>query len=369
MYIVFLFLAQYTLGQCDSVSGPMDPSTAIDQSFTGSNFAFSNPTYVFASDNSYATATGAFTLFFLSGKTDYLIASNFNFNIPVGATICGITVDIEKSSANIVNLLSSIEDNVVSLVMNGALTGNNEATTSAWPSTDSWTSYGSSSDTWGTAWTPADVNSPNFGVAVSAEMTGTLAIAPSAKIDNITVTITYSYSSLLPIQLSAFQVSSLGNSEALIKWTSELNQPNSVFLIERSAGGNSWLTIDSVKALQEETASNTYEYIDPNPLNGESYYRIAVLSSGMTAFVSPVQSLRLSAGESLRIYPNPASDYLVIDGKPAKPPIRLVDVYGNTYPLYYRTGTAGNSMLDIRSLQPGIYFLQINNQVLRFIKI
>ncbi len=100
----------------------------------------------------------------------YLMGTNFGFAIPPDATICGIEVTFDRSSSSGIAGGDRIRDNVVMLVKNGAVDvdGDNKADKSSnWPTDDTNITYGSQFDLWGLTWTPADINSGNFGVALS----------------------------------------------------------------------------------------------------------------------------------------------------------------------------------------------------------
>lgn len=97
--------------------------------------------------------------------SNYLQSGSYGFSIPLNATITGITVTIRKEVFGTNNMF----DNIVKLVKNGTITGNNLASGTAWSNGSFGVStYGSSSNLWGTTWTPADINASNFGVVISA---------------------------------------------------------------------------------------------------------------------------------------------------------------------------------------------------------
>lgn len=169
------------------------PGTARSDTTLGGAVAWSNPTNVAASDNSRATAA-------LNNQTsEALYAFDFNFAIPGHATIDGITVAVEKSRTAGTGTLI---DNLIRLVRAGRIqaSGDNKASSTAWTGSDATTTYGASDDVWGWDWTPADINSPQFGVIIAAQETASL--AATAGIDHITVTVTYTdgYSSTPQVQ-------------------------------------------------------------------------------------------------------------------------------------------------------------------------
>lgn len=74
-----------------STLGPNGTGTGADDASVGT-ITWSNPGNITASDNTYATnLTGCIT-----SVSHYLKATNFGFSVPAGATITGITVEIER---------------------------------------------------------------------------------------------------------------------------------------------------------------------------------------------------------------------------------------------------------------------------------
>lgn len=96
-----------------------------------------------------------------------LRADQFGFAIPGTATIDGIVVEIERRCG-----AGTARDFRVQLLDDaGALIGDNKASATSWPSTDTVASYGSSSDLWGASWTPTSINDTQFGMVLSVEAT------------------------------------------------------------------------------------------------------------------------------------------------------------------------------------------------------
>ncbi|MCX6223378.1 MAG: MBG domain-containing protein, partial [Bacteroidia bacterium] len=182
-----------------ATSGPRNPTTGASMSGTGT--AWSNPTYVTASDNNRAIAAIPAS----NSISNYLKASGYGFAIPSGATINGVQVAIERheeySGTN-----ARVHDNEV-LLVSGATISSNKATSTMWPgTTDATANYGSTSDNWGITWTSGQINDASFGVQLSAINTSTSGTNHEARVDHITVTVTYT----LTGSLDWFTVSSGG---------------------------------------------------------------------------------------------------------------------------------------------------------------
>lgn len=170
-----------------SSSGPNSPGSVVNVDDTG-NVAWTAPGEAASSNDTYARAIDV-----QGGRnSQLLIASNFGFAIPAGATINGIEVQIERKSAQAST--GVVVDETISLTLDGAApTGDNKATAEQWAAADRTDSYGSPEDVWGIGPSPEQVNDSNFGVIVKAQNTGDA--DDSAYVDHIKVTITYTAAS------------------------------------------------------------------------------------------------------------------------------------------------------------------------------
>ena len=104
--------------------------------------------------------------------------------VPTGSTIDGIEVAIERSKTG-----GIVVDTIVRLVKGGTVVGDNLASGTAWPGTDTVETYGGPTELWGETWTADDVNAGNFGVVLSCEETAD--IGSSARVDAGTLTVYY----------------------------------------------------------------------------------------------------------------------------------------------------------------------------------
>jgi hypothetical protein len=125
-----------------------------------------------------------------AGQTSrYLKGTDYDFSIPSGATITGITVEIRRDSESGGD---RIRDNVVMLVKGGSVVGTGKAISGNWSTSTTTVSYGGQSDLWGTTWTPAEINSNNFGVALSVYNANS-GSNREAWVDYLRVRVTYDY--------------------------------------------------------------------------------------------------------------------------------------------------------------------------------
>lgn len=158
-----------------------------DNTVIGGSYAWDNVTAASLNDTVYASASMPAAT---QGATHYLYAQNFGFAIPTNATINGISASVNRYA-----LYSAaaryVWDYNVSLIKGTATTGSNKAyNVLKWPSSASMQIYGGSSDLWNAAWSPSDINSASFGLAISACITQSTGTG-FAYIDWISLGVTY----------------------------------------------------------------------------------------------------------------------------------------------------------------------------------
>jgi len=165
-------------------AGPNSPASVTSDSSIGT-IVWSSPNNATASDDLRSTVS----LDPLS-TSQYLRATNFGFSVPAGATINGITAEMEKSFGSGTQCKGDAGDNAVRIIKGGSI-GSTDKSGTIWStsSTDEYISYGGSSDTWGEVWTPADINGANFGVAISAVETGDEDC--TVRVDHVRLTVHY----------------------------------------------------------------------------------------------------------------------------------------------------------------------------------
>jgi len=346
--------------QC-SASGPRNPGTAKDSTYPGSDFAFGSPNNTFTSNGVSSTAGSIASL--ISGQTDYLKVSNFGFTIPTSATICGIQVDVEKSAAALLGL-GSIKDNHA-LILKGNTAGNDNANGTNWPTSNTYVSYGSNTDLWGLSWTAADINSSNFGFLFSANIigffNGIITVLPIAQVDNIRITV--SYSVVLPIQLTQFNVTGNKYNSAVLQWkTGEQTEPVK-YIVERSPNGTVWETLTN--NVPGDGSGQSFTYTDIKPLTGQSFYRLKMVTIAGAESYSEIKKFLSEPSRVIKCYPNPATSYVQIEGAIPGERIQLTDIYGQRIKTGSTEVNRDPLRVDVSHLQPGAYFITVGNTIMK----
>jgi hypothetical protein len=163
-------------------TGAISPGTMADDAAVGA-VAWSNPDNAKTSNDVYATATlGKFT----NLNSHYLMATNFGFAVPAGATIDGIVLAAEIAVSQIVY------DYIIKLVKGGAVTGDDKARFGTpWSGPDNYVSWGAANVLWGIALTAEDVNAANFGAVISIMKGSGGALSNIGYVDHMRITVYY----------------------------------------------------------------------------------------------------------------------------------------------------------------------------------
>lgn len=170
----------------------------------------------------------------------------------------------------------------------------------------------------------------------------------------------------LPVQMGDFNV--IESTEGVVlSWQtfSELN--NDFFTVERSVAGVEWNELARVDGAGTSSSVNSYLYIDRDPLNGLSYYRIKQTDfNGFFSF-SGIKTINVSKnpGPSVIVFPNFLTEEniltLEVNGieKSQVAGISVVNMEGK---IEYQSGMEierGKNIYQIKfnSLSPGRHFL------------
>ena len=137
-----------------------------------------------------------------------------------------------------------------------------------------------------------------------------------------------------------------------LKWQGYLDAP---FSIQRSTDGKDFQSLIVLPAF-------TNSYKDMNPCNGWNYYQIVTATEAHKQVLSNSESVFFGIKG---IFPNPVADYLYISGFDESIEFfTIIDTYGTTVTQRKLKG----HQIDLTALPRGLYYLEIADQVYKFIK-
>lgn len=273
--------------------GPASGNSFLNIPIPGSSQSWININNASVSDDNYASlgniagTTGSYT--------DYLLVTNFGLTVPAGVIISGIEVQVECSDRN-----SRTSDYSTRIVKAGNIGADEKAMGTPYSSYDSRIVYGGNTDFWGETWTNVQINDINFGVAIAVQRNAPDDIT-AGQIDNITITVYYTYISL-PVNLISFTATK-ENKSILLKWNTADETSMTNYQIERSFNGINFYSLGIVPCRNQP--SSKYLYADSTPLSGISYYRLRMEGAGGYQKHSPVASVQFDKHVLISLFPSP----------------------------------------------------------------
>jgi trimeric autotransporter adhesin len=172
----------------------------------------------------------------------------------------------------------------------------------------------------------------------------------------------------LPVELTSFTARRQG-SGALLEWTTAQEKNSAFFEVQRSRNGYEFEPVGKVVAAGNSTSKRSYAFVDARPVTGTVYYRLKQIDSDATVAYSPIVVLQ-DPKAGLELYPNPTRYTLQVNTV-AGQPWRVLSPLGQ--PLLEGRSLAGTTSVDVSTLAPGIYYLEVltagqGRLVQRFVK-
>ena len=176
----------------------------------------------------------------------------------------------------------------------------------------------------------------------------------------------------LPISLTSFDIAKTQNKQVLLKWSTASEVNNDYFEIQKSSDGQKWQFISKVDGKRNAATTQNYTFFDNKPLSGTSFYRIKQVDFNGEMSYTPIKSIsldRLNNEKSLRIFPNPVTHQLSIQGEfPEDVQIQIFNTLGQTMESFFLRKESSDINVNVSNLPAGLYLLFINNEKLRFLK-
>ena len=254
---LFLFTASSAVA---ATQGPLNPASCANNAGTGT-VAWSSTAF---------PATVKLKVNF-SDVSNYLLCTGYGFSIPAGSTIDGITVTINRSA----NQAGCCQDTAVRIVKTGAIGATDRSNAATWPTTAGSQNYGNAADLWGNAWTVADINAGNFGLALAATANNGNG-QPTLTVNSVAITVTYHTPAAptvakafapttVPTQVSSTLTITLSNSNATAITSAAFTDAYPAGLVNATPpGGSTTCAGGTVTAVAGQGTQNIYcAFLDP----------------------------------------------------------------------------------------------------------
>ena len=195
--------------------------------------------------------------------------------------------------------------------------------------------------------------------------------------------IVLSSSSTLPVSLLSFTGEAQNEKDVLLNWETQNEKNCSHFIIERAADNFDFSEIGLIKSQGNSNKNQLYNYVDKDVFTATAqtiFYRLKQVDlNGKFEYsqIVSVSNLYNSKDKAFSLFPNPANSILQLtqQGNDQILEVTVFEINGKlvnkvTEKLSMLNGV---SVLDIKDLNPGIYFIDIllsngNKQTLKFVK-
>lgn len=171
---------------------------------------------------------------------------------------------------------------------------------------------------------------------------------------------------VLPVTMGKVSAKLTYDNKTRLSWTTYSEQHNHGFSVERSIDGKSFQEAGFVPA--QSSGGNSmevlsYQYTDPVAVGRVAYYRLKQVDmDGKATFSNTVQVTNKMAGDELYIYPNPATDRVILDikgwneGLKYNVSVTLTDLSGRI--LWHPATAAARYDIDMSAFPAGTYLLR-----------
>lgn len=213
-----------------------------------------------------------------------------------------------------------------------------------------------------------------YSIATSGKLyfeNGNLQIVPTGGSTPVSIPVTIirkvtfsSSTSPLPLKMVDFTISN-EQVRITLSWKTANEVNTSYFVVERSVDGANYESIGRVSSLNSSGGGN-YNFTDPSPKTGTSYYRLKQVDADGKWEYSKVLTVKRTLSDAITLLPNPASDYFKINSATTEP--LQVKVYSSAGRLMIAGTYTPGEQISISKLTPGMYTVTINNKTYKLIK-
>lgn len=149
-----------------------------------------------------------------------------------------------------------------------------------------------------------------------------------------------------------------GNS-VLVTWSTTHEYNSSYFIVERQVG-NGFTEIGRVPAAGFTTEESSYSFTDQNGNGCKGVYRLRLVFRDGSSKTSNAVSVKPASTSAMRLYPNPALNYLMAEPAAGTETLRLsfTDASGQLRLLREGVAAAGRPLRLELNLPPGRYYVR-----------
>ena len=154
--------------------------------------------------------------------------------------------------------------------------------------------------------------------------------------------------------------------QAKLQWISNGGQKNDYYEVERADKAGNFEKIGTINAATGKAEAESFNFTDVNPLEGDNAYRIKTVENAGTIKLSDIQTVNFSKNDGLRLFPNPAHDYVDVDLKKYDGSAVTITLY-NQFGKLIQTAqiekaSTATFRLEFRDVATGSYMMRVQAQ-------
>lgn len=158
----------------------------------------------------------------------------------------------------------------------------------------------------------------------------------------------------LPVNVLLFKANR-DQKNVVLNWKVDAEKDVRTYEIERRSGESAWGYIGAVNAGERKS----YQFVDKNPEPGTNYYRLKIIDHNNKSAFSDIRQVGISGSNTLSVYPNPAQNYIILDGVGMDDRIQIFNDYGE---VVKDLSKIRNKVIEINDLLPGTYSIRVTNE-------
>jgi glucose/arabinose dehydrogenase len=168
------------------------------------------------------------------------------------------------------------------------------------------------------------------------------------------------YTPVLPFELLHFHADLNISQKVDLTWETAHEKNTAYFVVEKHAGDNHFLAIDTVQAINNPAIPATYHAIDDAPVRGNNYYRLKMTDSDGKFVYSPTVMIEVNNSKTPLVYPNPTRTYVnILQGTEPVKFISVFNISGKAMIRFSNDGRQNIIHISTSNWSSGTYFVEI----------
>ncbi len=210
-----------------------------------------------------------------------------------------------------------------------------------------------------------EVDPNNTNSTAPFNVTFTYSFIDAAGKESVPATVTMPFLDPLPVKLISFSATALSNNSVQLDWETSYEMNNDYFEIQRS---KDLITVETVGKAKDVVGNSSkgkkYLFVDTNPIQGYSYYRLSQTDLDGTKTLNRWRSVS-TRQDGYGIFPNPANSqkFNVKLDEPSSAKITLFNTKGQSVQFIKTVIDSGNLSIQMQENQPaGKYILKVEER-------